>query len=180
MRPRTLARKKLQPIFKLFKVFGDCTSVTGYSYTQNAISRAAWAINKGYESYIVVCAILYDLDELILLSEKHDVNKIFAIEKDKQAREFIKLIFNEEISKPLRLKSVAQHYGRHDSKLDSSTVQLFEESPWFFSSMVLYQLNKKLSKQTNSDPTLVGDILDYEETLLSQTLILYNRDKTHA
>lgn len=180
MRPRTLARKKIKHVLYLFHEFGDRISSTGLSYQQNAIARAAWALEKNYEPYLVASAILYDVDELLAIAKTGTSILKTKTEKDKMASEFLKPIFDELISKPIRLKSVAQHYGNKTLELDSSTAILFEESPWFFSSMALFRLHNKLFTNTVPGFLLHGEIMEYEETLLSQTLILCKRDHEHA
>jgi hypothetical protein len=179
MRPRTLARKKLKPILDFFERFGDCIAPCGLSYQQKAIARAQYAVERNLEDALSACALLYDLDELVIqsLSQNAPTN---ILNKDKHAAECLKVIFPEHISKPIRLKTITKQYASQPATLENGTAKLFEESPWFFACMSLFQIEKKLLTHVSAHAHNVSDIASYEELLLSQTLILSRKEKQHA
>ena len=181
MRPRTLARKQLKPLFNLFNDEGDCIAPCGLSYQQKAIARAQQAVERSVDDSLIVCALLYDLDELLMLSHASSASShIRMINKDKHAAEFLKMVFSDHIIKPIRLKTVAQQYSEPPICIEPGTATLFEESPWFFLSMSLYQIEKKITTNVNPHLKIHSEIISYEELLLSQTLILINKEKQHA
>lgn len=179
MRPRTLARKKLKPILSFFERVGDCMAPCGLSYHQKAIARAQYAVDRNLDDSLVVCSLLYDLDELLIHSN-NKATKITLLNKDKHAAAFLKMTFPEHIIKPLRLKTITQQYASQSSCLEKGTAKLFEESPWFFACMSVYQIEKKLIDQASLHSHSLSDINSFEEVLLSQTLILSNKEKQNA
>ncbi|MFT5593405.1 MAG: hypothetical protein ACI8SR_001786 [Oceanicoccus sp.] len=179
MRPRTLARKKLKPILDFFERFGDCMAPCGLSYQQKAIARAQYALDRNLEDTLTVCALLYDLDELVIKSLNQTASRT-PLNKDKHAAECLKLTFPDHITKPIRLKAITKQYASQPCTLESGTAKLFEESPWFFACMSLFQIEKKLLSQASTHSHNVSDIASYEELLLSQTLILSRKEKQHA
>jgi hypothetical protein len=176
MRPRTLARKKLKPILDFFERFGDCIAPCGLSYQQKAIARAQYAVDRNLDDSLSTCALLYDLDELMIksLSKNTPINKL---NKDKHAAECLKAIFPEHITKPIRLKTITEQYASQPATLEDGTAKLFEESPWFFACMSLFQIEKKLLTHVSAHVHNVSDIASYEELLLSQTFILSRKEK---
>ncbi|MFY0640113.1 MAG: hypothetical protein JXR16_03630 [Bermanella sp.] len=179
MRPRTLARKKLKPILDFFERFGDCITPCGLSYQQKAVARAQYALDRNLEDSLTACALLYDLDELVIKSLTQN-SPTEILNKDKYAAECLKIIFPESMTKPIRLKTITKQYASQPAKLENGTAKLFEESPWFFACMSLFQIEKKLLSQASNHVYNVSNITSYEELLLSQTLILSRKEKQHA
>ena len=180
MRPRTLARKRLKPVLNLFNDIGGSVAPCGLSFQQKAVARAEHAIERHLDNSLIVCALLYDTDELLARSLAYQGGAYNSINKDKLAAEFLKPIFPEHITKLLRFKSITQQYANESVALERGTAQLFEESPWFFSSMSIFQIEKKLLNQLHTHVHIKNEISSYEELLLSQTLILSNKETLHA
>jgi hypothetical protein len=186
MRPRTLARKNLQPLLQLYRDYGQCIFENGMSYDQRATLRGELVVDSVLSGNILVCALLYDIGNLLQLANNQVVTYGIDLKRDKQAAHYLTKIFTQNTCKPIRLKSIAYAYRSQKNDIAQlclssgtlalATKKIFEESPWFFSSMTLLRINKRIDFKAKSK----GCLEDFEEVLLTHTHILINKEKQYA